>query len=101
MYKQSKKTLLSDGIRDQLAIDENHLMEVDSVEWGKEIDRVTKVLDDFNEKLERTKLGDINLGNYFCFPYNKFSLERRTQSIRYTKEKLVIVQRACSKTQED
>jgi len=51
MYKHSKKNLISDGVKEPFVIDEDKMLELDSIEWGKEVDRVSKALDDFNNKI--------------------------------------------------
>ncbi len=51
MYKFTKKTP-GGGIDDEMIINEDGMMELDSVEWNKEVDRVTKELDDLTLKLE-------------------------------------------------
>jgi hypothetical protein len=55
MYRPSKKNLISDGFKDQFVIDENQLMELDSIEWTKEVDRVSKVLEDLNGKIQNAE----------------------------------------------
>lgn len=49
--KTSKKYLGADNLRDDMIIDENQLMEFDSVEWDKEINRVSNFLDTLNDKI--------------------------------------------------
>jgi len=49
MYKFTKG---STGLKDEMIINEDGMMELDSVEWNKEVDRVTKELDDLSHKLD-------------------------------------------------
>lgn len=51
MYKFHKRTT-SEGVKDEMIINEDALMEVDSIEWTKEVKRVSTELDDFARKLE-------------------------------------------------
>ena len=54
MYRHSKKNLISDVLKDQFTIDEN-MMELDSIEWNKEVDRVSKVLEELNSKIQNVE----------------------------------------------
>lgn len=49
--KYSKKTI-SDALKDEIAVIEDGIMEIDSVEWNREVNRVSKELDELNRKLE-------------------------------------------------
>ena len=52
MYKFTKRPTPGGGLEDDMIINEDGMMELDSVEWNKEVDRVTKELDDLTQKLD-------------------------------------------------
>ena len=51
MFRAHKKSLIEE-VQVGTIVNENVCMEIDSVEWNKEVDRVSRELDDFSQKLD-------------------------------------------------